>query len=114
MAGVRMLYACRYRDALNHFQEAVMLEPGAKGYLSYLGLATAHAERKFSDGEQLCRRAIEQGWVRPARDLADLHRELARLGLVRPFGTPFEPGHRAPPPEMDRVVSRVREVMQGR
>lgn len=65
MAGVRMLYACRYRDALNHFHEAVMLEPTAKGYLSYLGLAVAHAERKFGDAEQLCRRAIEAEYHRP-------------------------------------------------
>jgi len=60
-----MLYACRYRDAVNHFQEAVMLEPAAKGYLSYLGLAVAHADRKFTDAEQLCRRAIETEYHRP-------------------------------------------------
>jgi tetratricopeptide (TPR) repeat protein len=65
MAGVRMLYACRYQDALTHFQEAVVLEPQARGYLSYLGLATAHAQRKFSDAEQLCRRAIESEYHRP-------------------------------------------------
>src|SRR5882762_5439260 len=65
MAGVRMLYACRYRDALNHFQEAIVLEPAAKGYLSYLGLAVAHADRKFTDAEQLCRRAIETEYHRP-------------------------------------------------
>lgn len=65
MAGVRMLYACRYQDALQHFQEAVVLEPQSKGYLSYLGLATAHASRKFSDAEQLCRRAIEAEYHRP-------------------------------------------------
>lgn len=65
MAGVRMLYACRYHDALVHFQEAVVLEPLAKGYLSYLGLATAHAQRKFSDAEGLCRRAIEAEYHRP-------------------------------------------------
>jgi len=65
MSGVRMLYACRYQDALTHFQEAVVLEPHAKGYLSYLGLATAHAQRKFSDAEQLCRRAIEAEYHRP-------------------------------------------------
>ena len=59
MTGVRMLYACRYRDAVNHFQEAIMLEPAAKGYLSYLGLAVAHADRKYNDAEQLCRRSIE-------------------------------------------------------
>lgn len=65
MTGVRMLYACRYQDALQHFQEASMLEPNAKGYLSYLGLATAHAQRKFADAEQLCRRAIEAEYHRP-------------------------------------------------
>lgn len=65
MTGVRMLYACRYQDALQHFQEASMLEPHARGYLSYLGLATAHAQRKFSDAEQLCRRAIEAEYHRP-------------------------------------------------
>jgi tetratricopeptide (TPR) repeat protein len=65
MTGVRMLYACRYQDALTHFQEAVLLEPHARGYLSYLGLATAHAQRKYSDAEQLCRRAIEAEYLRP-------------------------------------------------
>ena len=65
MTGVRMLYACRYLDALQHFQEAVVLEPGAKGYLSYLGLATAHAQRKYADAEQLCRRSIEAEYHRP-------------------------------------------------
>lgn len=64
MTGVRMLYACRYQDALTHFQEASLLEPTAKGYLSYLGLATAHAQRKFADAEQLCRRAIEAEYHR--------------------------------------------------
>jgi Flp pilus assembly protein TadD len=65
LTGVRMMYACRYGDALNHFQEAVVLEPHARGYLSYLGLALAHAERKFSDAEHLCRRAIEAEYHRP-------------------------------------------------
>jgi len=64
LTGVRMLYACRYGDALVHFQEAVLLEPQSKGYLSYLGVATARAERKFSDAEQLCRRAIEAEYHR--------------------------------------------------
>src|SRR5262245_47396178 len=64
LTGVRMMYACRYGDALVHFQEAVMLEPNSKGYLSYLGVATARAERKFSDAEQLCRRAIEAEYHR--------------------------------------------------
>ncbi len=60
-----MLYACRYADALAHFKEAVVLEPMACGYLSYLGLATAHAERRFADAEQLCRRSIEREYHRP-------------------------------------------------
>jgi len=65
LTGVRMMYACRYSDALVHFQEAVVLEPQARGYLSYLGLAVAHAERKFSDAEHMCRRAIEAEYHRP-------------------------------------------------
>lgn len=65
LTGVRMLYACRYADALEHFKEAVVIEPHAPGYLSYLGLATAHAERKYADAEQLCRRAIEREYHRP-------------------------------------------------
>jgi len=65
LTGVRMMYACRYADALAHFQEAVVLEQQSRGYLSYLGLALAHAERKFSDAEHLCRRAIEAEYHRP-------------------------------------------------
>jgi hypothetical protein len=73
MAGVRMLYACRYRDAVNHFQEAIMLEPQAKGYLSYLGLAVAYADRKFSDAEHLCHihEALEDRFERAgAKDIS--------------------------------------------
>ncbi|HKW50968.1 MAG TPA: tetratricopeptide repeat protein [Candidatus Eisenbacteria bacterium] len=73
--GVRMLYACRYGDALHHFQEAVVLEPHALGYLSYLGLALAHANRKYSDAAQLCRRAIESEYHRPEHyfNLGEVH-----------------------------------------
>jgi tetratricopeptide (TPR) repeat protein len=75
LTGVRMLYACRYGDALAHFKEAVMLEPMASGYLSYLGLATAHAERRFADAEQLCRRSIEREYHRPEHyhNLGEVH-----------------------------------------
>ena len=75
LTGVRMMYACRYGDALVHFQEAVMLEPNSKGYLSYLGVAVAHAERKYSDAEQLCRRAIEAEYHRPEHyyNLGEVH-----------------------------------------
>src|SRR5690349_1002970 len=75
LTGVRMMYACRYGDALVHFQEAVMLEPNSKGYLSYLGVAIAHAERKYSDAEQLCRRAIEAEYHRPEHyyNLGEVH-----------------------------------------
>lgn len=75
LTGVRMLYACRYGDALAHFKEAVMLEPTAFGYLSYLGLATAHAERRFADAEQLCRRAIEREYHKPEHyhNLGEVH-----------------------------------------
>jgi tetratricopeptide (TPR) repeat protein len=73
--GVRMLYACRFGDALHHFQEAVVLEPLAHGYLSYLGLALAHADRKYSDAVQLCRRSIESEYHRPEHyfNLGEIH-----------------------------------------
>ena len=61
--GVRMMYACRYGDALVHFQEAVMLEPNSKGYLSYLGVAMAHAQRKHGE------------WHRARRAAPSPHRE---------------------------------------
>lgn len=82
MTGVRMLYACRYYDALVHFQEASMLEPQARGYLSYLGLATAHAQKKYSDAEQLCRRAIEAEYHRPEHyfNLAEVFSLAGRRG----------------------------------
>ena len=82
MTGVRMLYACRYYDALVHFQEAAMLEPQARGYLSYLGLATAHAQKKYSDAEQLCRRAIEAEYHRPEHyfNLAEVFSLAGRRG----------------------------------
>jgi Flp pilus assembly protein TadD len=75
LTGVRMMYACRYGDALHHFREAVLLEPQSLGYLSYQGVALAHAERKFSDAEQLCRRAIESEYHRPEHyfNLGEVH-----------------------------------------
>lgn len=75
LTGVRMMYACRFGDALHHFQEAVLLEPHSPGYLSYLGLALANAERKFSDAERYCRRAIESEYHRPEHyfNLAEVH-----------------------------------------
>jgi len=80
--GVRMLYACRYGDALHHFQEAVVLEPHAHGYLSYLGLALAHANRKYSDATQLCRRSIESEYHRPEHyfNMGEIHLLAGRRG----------------------------------
>ena len=82
LTGVRMLYACRYSDALSHFREAVLLEPLAKGYLSYLGLAVAHSERKYSDAEHYCRRAIEAEYHRPEHyfNLGEVHLLAGRRG----------------------------------
>ena len=52
-----------------------MLEPHSRGYLSYLGVAVAHAERKYADAEQLCRRAIEAEYHRPEHyyNLGEVH-----------------------------------------
>lgn len=82
LTGVRMMYACRYGDALSHFQEAVLLEPQLRGYLSYLGLAIAHAQKKFVEAEQLCRRAIESEYHRPEHyfNLAEVYVLAGRRG----------------------------------
>jgi hypothetical protein len=56
-------------------------------------------------------RLLESALVRPPRDLARLHRELARRGLARAFGAPLDLA--APPPlrELEEVVARVRSLL---
>jgi mitochondrial fission protein ELM1 len=59
--------------------------------------------------EYFCARLIERGFVRPTRD--QLHQQLYRRGMARPFGEPFAPASSAPPNDLERVASRVRALM---
>lgn len=46
-------------DALLHARRALGIAPKNPFYLSYTGLLAALAEKRFGDGESLCREAIE-------------------------------------------------------
>src|SRR5262245_38857661 len=61
--------------------------------------------------ERFCARLIERGFVRPTRDLERLHQQLYRRGMAKPFGEPFAGASRTPPNDLERVASRVRELM---
>jgi hypothetical protein len=64
--------------------------------------------------ERLCGRLIEQGFVRPSRDLGHLHADLIRCGAARELAAAdtrdlaFTP---PPPSDLDAVLSKVRELM---
>jgi mitochondrial fission protein ELM1 len=55
----------------------------------------------------------EQGYVRPARDLALMHEDLVARGMARHFGAPFEVGRAMESvDDVAKVVRRVRELME--
>jgi hypothetical protein len=64
--------------------------------------------------ERLCARLVEQGFVRPSRDLSHLHEELIRRGVALELGAAdaADVGS-APRPgsDLEAVVARVRELM---
>ena len=45
-------------EALMHARRALEAAPANPFYLSYFGLLAAHAERRFGDGEVLCKEAL--------------------------------------------------------
>ena len=56
----------------------------------------------------------EQGYVRPARDLDDMHADLVERGMARPFGAPLETGLVMKPVEdVTEIVRRVRLLVGG-
>ncbi len=57
--------------------------------------------------EYWCARSIDLGFVRPTRDLRDLHEGLIREGVARHFGDSFDTQHCKPFNAEDRVVERV-------
>lgn len=56
--GIALLRDGHPEDALPHIQRAASLEEQNPFYISYLGLVTARAERKWAAGEELCRSAL--------------------------------------------------------
>lgn len=61
--------------------------------------------------EYLCARLIERGFVRPPRDLDQLHAGLVRIGAARMFGEPFEGQRPSSLRETENVAERVRELL---
>jgi hypothetical protein len=61
--------------------------------------------------EYLCARLIERGFVRPPRDLGQLHEGLIRIGAARKFGDPFEAQRPSSLCETENVAERVRELL---
>jgi hypothetical protein len=54
---------------------------------------------------------IERGFVRPPRDLNQLHEGLIRIGVARRFGEPFEAQRPSSLHETENVAERVRELL---
>jgi hypothetical protein len=61
--------------------------------------------------EYFCARLIERGFVRPPRDLNQLHEGLVRIGAARMFGEPFDKQPPRPLRETEDVAQRVRELL---
>lgn len=60
---------------------------------------------------KLCRGLIAGGWVRPRRDLHELHQALIRRGVARFLGESSPSGVHLPLRDIDEVVRRVRELV---
>ncbi len=60
----------------------------------------------------LASRSIERGFVRPTRDLAQLHDELVERGLAVRFGDPWPARPARPIAELERVAERVRRLLE--
>jgi mitochondrial fission protein ELM1 len=61
--------------------------------------------------EYLCARLIERGFVRPPRDLDQLHEGLVRIGVARMFGDPLDAERPSPLHETENIAERVRESL---
>jgi hypothetical protein len=61
--------------------------------------------------EYLCARLIERGFVRPPRDLNQLHEGLIRIGAARLFGQSFAATPDIALDETESVAERVRELL---
>jgi predicted Zn-dependent protease len=68
--------------ALAHIRRALKAEPGNPFYLSYVGMLSAVAEKRYLAGEKLCRQALEIKWNHPQLylNLAELYHQAGRHG----------------------------------
>jgi Flp pilus assembly protein TadD len=74
--GLRFLRNNYARRALAHFARAAELDKNNPFYISYLGLATAAAERNWDLAEDLCMRAVKMRRTQPEFyiNLAEVYR----------------------------------------
>ena len=68
--------------ALAHVRRALKAEPQNPFYLSYVGMLSAVAEKRYLAGEKLCREALEIKWNHPQLylNLAELYHQAGRNG----------------------------------
>jgi predicted Zn-dependent protease len=66
--------------ALAHIRRALWAEPRNPFYLSYLGMLSAVAEKRYAAGENLCREALEMrcNHAQLYLNLAELYRQAGR------------------------------------
>ncbi|MEK6656793.1 MAG: hypothetical protein AABY58_05065 [Nitrospirota bacterium] len=69
--GIKLLKEGKYWDALNTIKAAIEkgrydMDNMPPDYLSYLGLATALAEKRYRDGAIFCERALKKEFYNPA------------------------------------------------
>ena len=75
-AGIQKFRERSYNCALANFRRAYELEPNNPYFLSYCGLALAHAENKWAEAEHLCQTAL-----RMKRNQSQLYINLAEVDL---------------------------------
>ena len=70
----------KHAEALERFRTAHRLDPRSAVYRSYLGVAVAHAERRFHQALELCRSAAKEEFFNP-----ELYLNLARVHMAFGF-----------------------------
>ena len=68
--------------ALAHARRALKEEPQNPFFLSYVGMLSAVAEKRYLAGENLCRKALEMKWNHPQLylNLAEVYHQAGRDG----------------------------------
>jgi predicted Zn-dependent protease len=68
--------------ALAHIRRALKAEPQNPFFLSYVGMLSAVAEKRYLAGEKLCREALEMKWNHPQLylNLAEVYHQAGRDG----------------------------------